>query len=149
MIETKVQCVWSLWQFSFGFWTKWNSVWFKIKRKTIITIIFHLIWKEIETHFWECRDFMKRIITSSSWTSLVWIVFMFRISSSVDHPDINQIRIHKIENKKIRILKIENKRIRILEIPNKRIRIHKLVNKINLNANVCKKKIWKLNCKIS
>ena len=26
----------SLWQFSFHFWTKWNSIWFKIERKTVI-----------------------------------------------------------------------------------------------------------------
>ena len=40
--------IWSWWQFSFRFWTKWNSIWFKIKRKTVPTIISHSMWKEME-----------------------------------------------------------------------------------------------------
>ena len=31
--------MWSWWQISFRFWTKWHSIWFKIERKTITTII--------------------------------------------------------------------------------------------------------------
>ena len=40
--------IWSWWQFSFRFWTKWKSIWFKIERITVITIISHPIWKERE-----------------------------------------------------------------------------------------------------
>ena len=38
----------SWWQLSFRFWTKWNSIWFKIERKTVTTIISHSMWKEME-----------------------------------------------------------------------------------------------------
>ena len=31
--------IWSWWQFPFRCWTKWNSIWLKIKRKTVTTII--------------------------------------------------------------------------------------------------------------
>ena len=44
----KLNGIWSWWQFSFRFWTKLNSIWFKIERKTVITIISHSIWKEME-----------------------------------------------------------------------------------------------------
>ena len=37
--------IWSWWQFSSRFWTKWNSIWFKIEKKTVPTIISHPIWK--------------------------------------------------------------------------------------------------------
>ena len=40
--------IWSWWQFSFQFWTIWNSIWFKIEKKTVTTIISHSIWKEME-----------------------------------------------------------------------------------------------------
>ena len=43
--------IWSWWQFSFRFRTKWNSIWFKIERKTVITIISHSMWKKMETVF--------------------------------------------------------------------------------------------------
>ena len=33
--------IWSRWQFSFRFWTTWNSILFKIERKTVTTIISH------------------------------------------------------------------------------------------------------------
>ena len=33
--------IWSWGEFSFRFWTKWNSIWFKIVRKTVTTIISH------------------------------------------------------------------------------------------------------------
>ena len=42
----KLNGIWSWWQFSFRFWTKWNSIWFKIK--TVTTTIFHSIRKEME-----------------------------------------------------------------------------------------------------
>ena len=45
----KLNGIWSWWQFSFRFWTKWNSIWFKIERKPVTTIISHSIWKEKET----------------------------------------------------------------------------------------------------
>ena len=35
----------SWWRFFFRFWTKWNSIWFKIERKNVTTIIFLSIWK--------------------------------------------------------------------------------------------------------
>ena len=44
----KLNGIWSWWQFSFQFWTKWTSIWFKIKRKTVTTIISHSMWKEME-----------------------------------------------------------------------------------------------------
>ena len=44
----KLNGIWSWWQFSFRFWTKWNSIWVKIERKTVTTIISHSMWKEIE-----------------------------------------------------------------------------------------------------
>ena len=47
--------MWSWWQFSFRFWTKWNSIWFRIVKKTVATIIFHSISKDTEIHFRECR----------------------------------------------------------------------------------------------
>ena len=37
--------IWSWWLFSFRFWTVWNSIFFKIERKTVLTIIFHSISK--------------------------------------------------------------------------------------------------------
>ena len=40
--------IWSWWQFSFRFWTKWNSIWLRIERKTVTTIISHSMWKEME-----------------------------------------------------------------------------------------------------
>ena len=40
--------------FSFWFWTKWNYIWFKIKRKTITMIISHSMWKELEILFSLC-----------------------------------------------------------------------------------------------
>ena len=43
--------IWSWWKFSFRFWAKWKSIWFKIERKTVTTIISHSIWKEIELQF--------------------------------------------------------------------------------------------------
>ena len=46
--------IWSWWQFSFRSWTKWKSVWFKIERKTVTTIISHSIWKEMEYQFYHC-----------------------------------------------------------------------------------------------
>ena len=36
----KLNGIWSWWQLSFRFWTKWNSIWFKIERKTVTTIIY-------------------------------------------------------------------------------------------------------------
>ena len=41
--------IWSWEQFSFRFWIKWNSIWFKIERKTVTTIISHPMWKEMDT----------------------------------------------------------------------------------------------------
>ena len=43
-------------QISFWFWTNWNSIWLKNKWKTVITIIFHSIWKKIQIYFWECSN---------------------------------------------------------------------------------------------
>ena len=43
--------IWSWWQFSIRFLTKCNYIWFKIERRTVITIIFHSIWKENENLF--------------------------------------------------------------------------------------------------
>jgi len=39
---------------SFRFWTKWNSIWFKIERQTLTTIMPHSMWKEIEYEFSQC-----------------------------------------------------------------------------------------------
>ena len=50
----KLNGIWSWWQFSFRFWTKWISIWFKIERKTVTTIVSHSIWKEIEYEFSQC-----------------------------------------------------------------------------------------------
>ena len=47
--------IWSWWQYSFRFWTKWNSIWFKIERNAVITIISHSMWKEMEYQFSQCR----------------------------------------------------------------------------------------------
>ena len=44
----KLNGTWSWWQFSFRYWTKWNSIWFKIERKNVTTIISHWIWEEIK-----------------------------------------------------------------------------------------------------
>ena len=38
----------SWWQFSFRFWIKWNSIWFKIERKTVTMILTHSMWKVLE-----------------------------------------------------------------------------------------------------
>ena len=43
----KSNWIWLWWQFSFRFWTKYNSIWFKVERKTVTTIISHSIWKEM------------------------------------------------------------------------------------------------------
>ena len=37
----KLNGIWSWWQFSFRYWTKWNSIWFKIKTKTVSKIVSH------------------------------------------------------------------------------------------------------------
>ena len=42
--------IWSWWQFSFRFWTKWSSIWLKIERITVTTIISHSMWKEMEIY---------------------------------------------------------------------------------------------------
>ena len=47
-IPFKLNGIWSWWLFAFQFWTKWNSIWLKIERKTVTTIISHSIWKEME-----------------------------------------------------------------------------------------------------
>ena len=44
----KLSGIWSWGQFSFRFWTKWKTIWFKIERKTVTTIISHSLWKEME-----------------------------------------------------------------------------------------------------
>ena len=48
--------IWSWWQFSFRFWTKWDSIWFKIEKKTVTTIISHSIWKETKYKFFSHTD---------------------------------------------------------------------------------------------
>ena len=40
--------IWSWWQFFCRFWTKWKSIWIKIDRKTVTTIVSHSMWKEME-----------------------------------------------------------------------------------------------------
>ena len=42
-------------------YTKCYSIWFKIAKKAVTTIIFHSIWKEMETYFSECN--MWRLVT--------------------------------------------------------------------------------------
>ena len=44
----KLNGIWSWWQFSFRFWTKWSYIWFKIESKSGTTIISHSMWKEME-----------------------------------------------------------------------------------------------------
>ena len=44
----------SWWQFSFWLWTQRNSVESIIRRKTINTIVFLSVWKELEKYFSEC-----------------------------------------------------------------------------------------------
>ena len=39
--------------------TKSNSIWFKIGKKTVPTIIFHSIWNEIEVYFPECNEIVN------------------------------------------------------------------------------------------
>ena len=53
--------IWSWWQIFFRFWTKWNSIWFKIERKTVFTIISHSMWKEMEVEFSQstCGTFLQ------------------------------------------------------------------------------------------
>ena len=41
--------IWSWWQLSFRFWTKWNFVWFKIER-----IISYSMWKDMDIYFSQC-----------------------------------------------------------------------------------------------
>ena len=43
--------IWLWWQYSFRFRVKWNSIWLKIKSKTVTTIISHSMWKELEVKF--------------------------------------------------------------------------------------------------
>ena len=54
-------------QFSFWFWTKWKSIWFRIESETVTTTISHTMWKEIEYEFhiftYECG------FSSWSWTN--------------------------------------------------------------------------------
>ena len=50
----KMNGIWSWWLFFFRFWTKWNSMWFKIERKIVPKIISHSIWKEMEIWFSQC-----------------------------------------------------------------------------------------------
>ena len=44
----KLNGIWLWWQFFFRFWTKRNSIWFKIERKAVITIMSHSMWEEME-----------------------------------------------------------------------------------------------------
>ena len=53
-IPSKLNELWSSWQFSFWLWTKYNSVWFIDEIKTVTTIIFHQIWKERKIYVSEC-----------------------------------------------------------------------------------------------
>ena len=41
LIPFKLNGIWSWWLISLQFWTKWKSIWFKIERKTVSTIISH------------------------------------------------------------------------------------------------------------
>ena len=36
----KLNGIWSWWQFSFRFWNKWDSIWLRIVKKQVTTIIF-------------------------------------------------------------------------------------------------------------
>ena len=47
--------IWSWWQFSIQFWTKLNSIWFKIWRKTIQFTVFVSILNLIEFHLVQNR----------------------------------------------------------------------------------------------
>ena len=49
----KLNGIWLWWQF-FRFWAQSYSMWCKIERKTVTTIIFHSISKEKEIYFPEC-----------------------------------------------------------------------------------------------
>ena len=64
----------SWWQFSFQFRTKWKSIWFKIEKKTIITIVFLLSSRTINLrwiasfgiifhYFYICRHVFRPIGT--------------------------------------------------------------------------------------
>ena len=57
--------IWSWWQFSFQFWTKWISIWSTIERKTVTTIISHSMWKEMEYLFSQCIEHM--ILCWAAW----------------------------------------------------------------------------------
>ena len=49
--------IWSWWQFSIRFWTKWNSICFKTERKTATMIIYHSMWNEMEIQFSQCTQY--------------------------------------------------------------------------------------------
>ena len=57
-----------LFGFPFNFWTKWNSIWFKIERKTVTAMLFHSTLKELEFHISEYRNvyFSFLILRNSS-----------------------------------------------------------------------------------
>ena len=59
-----VNGIWSWWHFSFRFWTKWNSIWFKIERKTVTMIISHSIWEEMEYEFSQCAYLIRKHTTN-------------------------------------------------------------------------------------
>ena len=74
----KLNGIWLWWQFSFQFWAKWNSIWFKIERKTVTTIISHSIWKEIEYEFSQCK--VVDVIRTGSRSYLCAAVYKSRYS---------------------------------------------------------------------
>ena len=51
--------IWSWWQFSFRFWNKWSSIWFKIEKKTVTTNISHSMQKEMEIWFSQCTEVLN------------------------------------------------------------------------------------------
>ena len=59
----KLNGILSCWQFSFRFWTKYNSIWFNIERKTVCAVISHLIRKEMEIQFSQCTCPRYRLIS--------------------------------------------------------------------------------------
>ena len=46
----RIERIWSYWLTFIWFWTELNSIRLKIKRKTVTTIIFHSVWKEMEIY---------------------------------------------------------------------------------------------------
>ena len=60
----KLNGMWSWRQFSFRFWTNWNSFWFKIEGRPVAAIISRSMWGRMEVWFSQCSLILSLLLKS-------------------------------------------------------------------------------------